>query len=99
MSDVKTVLKNILACLAALCIPVLLIMDALQARKYADLQRQVRDLEKRQEDLVEQNKKLITDISVLSSADRIETIARDELGMRSAESDEIIRVEMKDKNK
>ncbi len=99
MSNIKIILKNIFACIAALSIPSLLIFDAFQARKYADLQKQVRDLERKQEELVEQNKKLITDISVLSGADRIESIAKDELGMRFAESDEIIRVEMKEKDK
>ena len=54
---------------------------------------------KKQADLVEQNKKLITDISVLSSSDRIEKIATEELEMRPAESDEIVRVEMKGSKK
>ena len=44
--------------------------------------------------MVEENKNLITGISVLSSADRIEALASGQLGMRPAESSEIIRVEM-----
>ena len=39
-----------------------------------------------------ENKKLITDISLLSSSDRIEKIAEEDLGMRQAESKEIVRV-------
>ena len=65
--------------------------------KYADLKKEVLSLERKQAELIEQNKKLITDISVLSSSDRIETIAEEELGMRKAESEEIVRVEMKEK--
>ena len=42
----------------------------------------------------EENKKLIIDISLLSSGQRIGNIAENELGMHKAEGDEIIRVEM-----
>ena len=43
---------------------------------------------------MEENKTLITGISVLAGADRIEALASGQLGMRPAESSEIIRVEM-----
>ena len=99
MGRTLAVVKIVFLCLVALCIPGMLILDAVQARKYADLKQQVLDLEKKQADLVEQNKKLITDISVLSGTDRIERIAEGELGMRQAQSEEIIRVEMKDVKK
>ncbi|MBR6080896.1 MAG: cell division protein FtsL [Treponema sp.] len=77
----------------------MLVVDAVQARKYVDLREQVLELEDRQAQIIEENKKLITDISILSSADRIETIAQDTLDMRKAETDEIIRVEIKDARK
>ncbi len=88
------IVRLLFVCLFALCVPALLIIDGVHARKYTDLERQVEELEKRQQQLIEENKKLITDISLLSSSERIEKIARDELGMREAESDEIVRVEM-----
>ncbi len=97
MKKVAFALKAVFICLFALSIPGLLILDAFQARRYADLREQVLDLEKTQADLVEQNKKLITDISILSSSERIEKIAEEELGMKQAESEQIVRVEMKDK--
>ncbi len=97
MEGFKNVAKAVLLCLGALAIPSLLIFDAIQARKYASLADQVEALEVRQQELVEENKKLITDISLLSGTDRIESIAENELGMRKAETDEIIRVEMKAK--
>ena len=37
---------------------------------------------------------LVSDIAVLSSADRIEKIAVEELGMHKAETEDIVRVEM-----
>lgn len=96
MKKAWTVFKSIMMCLTALCIPGLLVFNAIQARKYAELEQQVLDLEKKQSDLVEENKKLITDISILSRTDRIERIAEEELGMRKAETEEILRVEMKE---
>ena len=80
----------------AVCIPGLLALNAVQSKKYASLEKEVEELERKQQDLVEQNKKLITDISVLSSSERIKNIAENELGMRKAETEEIVRVEMKD---
>ena len=44
--------------------------------------------------LIEENKKLVSEIGRLSSSERIEKIAVSEYGMRLAESDEIIRVEV-----
>ena len=96
MSKVGFIIRIVLVCLAAISIPAMLMIDAVQARKYTDLRNQVIDLEEKQSELIEENKKLITDISLLSSADRIERLASEELGMRKAETDEIIRVEMKD---
>ena len=55
------------------------------------------ELEQVQKDLIESNKALVTDISVLSSSERIEKIAVEQLGMRKATSDEIVRVSIKGK--
>lgn len=89
----------VLVSLFALSIPGLLILNGLQSRKYTDLKDEILTLEKKEEKLIEENKKLITDISVLSSSQRIEEIAQNELGMRKAESDEIVRVDMKGNKK
>jgi cell division protein FtsL len=79
----------------ALAIPGLLALDSIQGRRFSELEHEVTQLEKKQVELVETNRKLITGISVLSSSDRIEQIASEELGMKKADSDEIIRIEMK----
>ncbi len=96
MKKFRYIMEGVIVCLVAVSIPCMLIFNAMQSRKYADLEKQVLDLEKKQQELVEENKKLITDISLLSGSDRIERIAERELDMRKAETDEIIRVEMKD---
>ncbi|MBR7064065.1 MAG: cell division protein FtsL [Treponema sp.] len=86
----------IVVILLSLFIPSLLILNSLQARKFENLSDEISNLEKTQETLVEENKELVTDISLLSSTARIEKIATEELNMHKAESDDIVRVEMKD---
>lgn len=92
--EVKDVLYRIGTCLLAAAIPALLLAYAIQTKRYADLSREIAELEKKQERLIEQNKKLVSDISLLSSTDRIEKIATEELGMHKAETEDIVRVEM-----
>ena len=93
-TKVKSFFVNIFICLIVLSVPVLLCLYAFQAKKYTDLKKEIIQLEKKQEQLVEENKKLVSDIAVLSSADRIEKIASEDLGMHKSEKAEIVRVEM-----
>ncbi|MBQ5999018.1 MAG: cell division protein FtsL [Treponema sp.] len=87
-------LIKVITFVLAAAIPLLLIAYGIQTKRYADLSKEINELEKKQERLIEQNKKLISDISLLSSTDRIERIATDELGMHKAETEDIVRVEM-----
>lgn len=96
MNRAKDIFKTVLYCILALLIPCLLAVAGIQAHRYTDLENEVKGLEKKQTELIEENKKLIKEISILSSADRIEDIAQNELGMREAKSEEIVRVEMKE---
>lgn len=92
--NITDFVKKLFLCLLALSIPVILYLYAIQAKRYTDLEKELRTLEKKQAELIEQNKKLVSDISVLSSADRIEKIATTELGMHKAQAEDIVRVEM-----
>lgn len=89
--------SRILTFFFAVMIPVLFGVEAWQTYRYKKLQAEIQNLEKEQVDLVEENRKLISDISMLSSSDRIEKIAEDELFMHKAESEDIVRVEIKGK--
>ncbi len=91
---IKSFLKTFFVILIVAAIPSLLFLYALQSRKYTDLTKEVEQLEQKQEKLIEENKKLVSDISILTSAERIEKIAEEELGMHKAESEDIVRVEM-----
>lgn len=81
-------------CLLTISIPVMLILYGLQAKKYKDLTKEVVELERKQEKLIEENKRIVSEISVLTNAERIEKIAVEELGMHKAEAEDIVRVEM-----
>ena len=91
---IKDFFKALLISLFALSIPVMLVLYAIQSKKYTDLTKEITELEVKQEKLIEENKKLVSDISQLSSAERIERIAVEELGMHKAEAEDIVRVEM-----
>lgn len=91
----KKTVVNLFVIILAICIPVLLAILGVQSKKYEQLEKDIKQLEKEQERLVEENKQLISEISVLSSSERIEQIAVEQLGMRKASSEEIIRIEIK----
>ncbi|MBP5587172.1 MAG: cell division protein FtsL [Treponema sp.] len=97
MKRFPKVLKKIFYVAVAVLIPGLLILNAIQAERYMKIEREIKELEKKQVQLVEENEKLITDISLLSSSQRIGAIAENDLGMHKAESEEIVRVEMEKK--
>ena len=81
-------------CILAASVPAMLILYGLQAKKYRDLTKEVIELERKQERLIEENKRIVSEISVLTNAERIEKIAVEELGMHKAEAEDIVRVEM-----
>jgi cell division protein FtsL len=78
MKKGSRIVRVLFVALLALCIPGALAIGGMRSRKYADLNKDVTDLETRQQTLVDENKNLITDISLLSSTDRIERIAEEE---------------------
>lgn len=93
-TKIKNFFKTVLICLFTVSIPAMLFLYAVQTKKYTDLTKEVINLEKKQEKLIEENKRLVSDISVLTNAERIEKIAIEELGMHKAQTEDIVRVEM-----
>jgi cell division protein FtsL len=71
-------------------VPLLLFGNVLQAYRYNQLEDEISRLESEQLSLLEQNKRAILAISVLSSPDRIGPLAEDELGLVRPDQDEII---------
>ena len=91
---IRSAAQKTVLILLALMIPLLLAAYGIQTKRYADLYKEVTALEKKQEELIEQNKRLVGDISLLSGSYRIEKIASEELGMHKAEKEDIVRIEM-----
>jgi cell division protein FtsL len=84
--------KKILFIVAACTVPVFFFVQVLTAYHYQSLEREVSALEKEQKDWFEKNKKIIAGISVLRTPERIEKIARDELGLEQIDPDRIKRL-------
>ena len=92
--NVRNIFIRIGICLFVVLIPFMLFMYGFQAKRYSKLKIEIKALEQKQEKLIEENKKIVNEISILSSADRIEKMAVEELGMHKAQADDIVRVEM-----
>ncbi|MDR2049408.1 MAG: cell division protein FtsL, partial [Treponema sp.] len=63
-------MKRLFFYLMALTIPLLLALVSWQSARYGDLERELGGLEKSQQEWIENNKRLIAGISLLSSPDR-----------------------------
>jgi len=85
--------------LLALTIPVFLVMAVMQSRHYSEIESDVVALNEKQAELIESNKTYVTDISVLASSERIERVALEELGMRKADTNEIVRISIEGNKK
>ncbi|MDR0402977.1 MAG: cell division protein FtsL [Treponema sp.] len=83
-------MKKIIFYLMVLSIPLLLGVVSWQSARYGDLERELARLEKSQQEWIENNKRLVAGVSLLSSPDRIEHIARDELGMEKKQPEEVL---------
>ena len=92
-------MKKIFAIVLTLLIPLFLFAVVLQSSRYAAVERELADYNKEQARIVEENKKKISGISILSKPERIEKIAVEELKMRKALSGEILRVSISKDNK
>jgi hypothetical protein len=70
----------------ALVLGGLLFLNTWQGYRFERLKRDVQLLESEQRDWLEQNKKLVAALAVLSSPERIERIAVRQLGLKKLES-------------
>lgn len=95
-TETKLLQKTALYFLTA-AIPALLLLSGAQAKRFARVEKEIKALEDKQLELVENNKRMVTGISILANPERIEFLAVETLGMRQADSDEIVRVQMKEK--
>lgn len=92
--DGKRIIHGTVFGLLVLSIPVLLFLAMFQMHRYMDLDNQVSELNGAQYELIDSNRRLVSDISQLTSSERIEELATEVYGMHPAKSEEIMRVEV-----
>jgi hypothetical protein len=91
---VSQTLRRWLLLLLVLSVPVLLSLETWQAFRYRKLQQEVRELEEKQREWIETNKKVLANISLFRSPDRIEKLALEELGLMELDVDQLLRIDI-----
>ena len=86
-------MKRRIVLLLVISIPVLLFANAFQAYRYSQLERAIGRLQDEQQLLIEENKRAILAISILSSPQRVGPLAENELGLERVEGSDIVRME------
>jgi len=89
-------MKRLVIVASLFLVPMGLFIAAWQAFNYYQIQSEVSRLEGRQQDLIEENKRLVAEYSTQTAAGRIEDRARTELGMDWPRQDQLINLKIKD---
>jgi cell division protein FtsL len=84
--------KKILLYAMALSLPLTLGAVIWQSARYSALKNEVKALATQQEEWVDNNKRVITDIAVLSSSARIETFAKSNLALEKKPPEDVLQV-------
>jgi len=88
--------KRILAVLFIISVPLLLLATVRQTAQYQTLRTEALRLESLQKDWIEQNRKLLAGISVLSARARVDEAARDALGLTPVRPEGILRIKIQE---
>ncbi len=84
--------KKIFLFFVVISIPVVLFFSTWQNFRYRILYSEVRELERVQEEWIEENKSLIVGIEIFKSPKRIDKIAVNELGLHRATASEVLKI-------
>jgi len=85
-------MRRSVVALLVLLVPVLLFANVAQAFRYGRLERRIEELESEQRALIEENKRAILAISVLTSPRRVGRLAEDELGLERITPESVVRL-------
>ena len=88
--------RRILIFMMVASIPAVSFITVRQVYRYNQVDRQVKTLIRNQRDLFEQNKRMVANISILSSPERIDNLASEDLGLRKKEL-KTLRIELGNK--
>jgi hypothetical protein len=72
----------------------LFFLNTWQGFHYQELEREIGGLEQEQKNWLEKNKKVIAALAVLSSPERIKTLAVDSLGLKPLQAEDLIKIEL-----
>ena len=92
MKKVNGTKRNIFLCVLAFVVTLLLVAGLFQIHRFRTLKAEVDELDSRQYSIIDGNRRLVGEISLLAGSDRIEETAVEEYGMQKAESEDIVRV-------
>jgi cell division protein FtsL len=87
--------KKVLLYVVVLTIPLALLGAAWQGERYMSLRAEIERLAESQEKVIEENRRLIAEITVLSSPARIEKLAQTSLGLEKKVPEEVTEVTIK----
>jgi cell division protein FtsL len=87
--------KKVFLYIAVLSVPLSLLAVTGQSERYAALSAEVARVTEQQTKIIEENRRLIAEIAVLSSSARIEQIAKTNLGLERKPPEEVIEVTIK----
>ena len=79
----------------ALSAPLALGLSAWQSTRYAVLKRDVERNNRLQIELIEKNRRLITEIAALSASSRIDKLARDNLGLDTKKPEDVLHLSIR----
>jgi cell division protein FtsL len=94
MNALARFFRSLAAVLIVLSVPAFLWMGMSRATRYAELRSSISSMEKEQRELVDENKRLISEISGYESPERIGKLADEKLGLSKAGPADILRVEL-----
>jgi cell division protein FtsL len=86
--------RYLLVYVVALTIPAMLALVSWQSARYMDLERKTAALETEQEEWVEGNNRLIAAVAIHSSSERIEHIAREQLGLIRVGPENVLQIKI-----
>lgn len=80
--------------IAVFTIPLFLCLAVWQSNRYQNLKKELFRLEQAQAEWVESNKRLIAGVAILSSPERIENIALNEMALRKIRPEDVLQVKI-----
>ena len=85
-------MRKILIALMILSVPLSVFLSVYRVYSYQSLEREVENLKEEQADLFERNKRMIANIAIVSSPERIEQIAEEELDLSRIQPEQKLRI-------